>query len=103
MKHFACPVLRPKAVISVSDISLLISMVALGSLMALFTAFIAATFSVQAAYQTWADDPQGSGVVTVTTQPDALSAMRNICRVPIEDRDGSDSTEGVRGISFQTF
>jgi hypothetical protein len=43
------------------------------------------SFWVQAAYQTLAVDPLEWGAVTVTTQPNALSAMRDICheRVPM--------------------
>src|SRR5688500_15415995 len=97
-KHFTWPFLRPKDVISVSDISLLISMAALGSLVALVTASMAATFSGQAAYQSLAIAPIASGVVTVTTQPNALSGLRAICHggLPmLRTRRTEAGTEGV--------
>ena len=101
-KHLTCPVVRPKAVISVSDISLLISMVALESLVARFTASTAATFSGQAAYQTLTVAPVGSGLVAVTTQPNTFSGM--ICRderTPLLRGERGDArTEGVGGICF---
>ncbi len=103
-KHLTCPVVRPKAVISVSDISLLISMVALESWVTSFTASTAATLSGQAAYQTLAVAPAGSGVVTVTTQPNTFSGMN--CqdeRTPLLGGERREArTEDVSGIYFSS-